>query len=41
MTSSRPGFLLFRLPSEGVEGIPELIEPTTFQELGALEVQHV
>ncbi len=39
--SSRPSFLLFRLAGGSLSATPELVQPTSYEPLGALEVQHV
>ncbi len=39
--SSRPSFLLFRLAGGSLSATPELIDPTSYQQVGALETQHV
>lgn len=40
-SKSRPNFVLFKLPGGTVDAIPEPVEPGSFQDLGALEVQHL
>src|SRR4051794_11537678 len=41
VSSSRPAFLLFKMPDGTLDGIPEEVDPGSFAALGALEVQHI
>jgi hypothetical protein len=41
MSSSRPAFLLFKMPDGTLEGVPQEVDPGSFAALGALEVQHI